>query len=691
MSTIFFNFLKNRNFFKLIACALSGFVLYNCSISKAYAENAKNVDAKSSENIQDSEQQISYEETLVTTFTVENLSPKIETDLDYTDWWYCEWENCHYIFLPATADRSNLLINYTIENSENSQIYLNGKAIVSGEITSILSQADEFTVTVGDTDCGVLKIMQSNLGCIYLTTESGGTDKLDANKGFVDTGSALMLNSNGGIEYDGELEKIKKHGNSSWDYSKKKPYNIKLPQKANLYGMGKAKKWALLGNYLDHSMLRNTMTQEIARAVGIDYIMDSVFVDLYADGSYRGTYQLSERVQVQKNRVNITDLEEKTEALNDLDLEKYERVAVNAGVREYKQDSYKYYDIPNNPKDITGGYLLEFKMAGRYPDVSSGFVTKRGQAVEIVGPEYASKEQVLYIKEFMQDLEDAIYSSTGYNSKGKHYSDYIDVDSLIKGYLIEEISMDIDGYCESFFFWKESDSAGDGKLHCGPVWDFDFAYYNYNAIRNNWDGDVGYSWELKRLFAAYFPISGYNADDGKDSITTGVSWIGTLYKRGDIVKRTAEIYFKDFYPYLNKLTDTEQDGGALLTKMGEKIQPSAEMNNARWHMYGDGQYKVFGPKHGDNFTECVDFLRNFIVKRSDWLADLWQPMISENASYIKGDVNMDGVFNQQDLKMLQQWLHASNGRLTYWKAADFNNDGMINIYDLCLMKRALKN
>lgn len=84
--------------------------------------------------------------------------------------------------------------------------------------------------------------MQSNTGCIYLNTLRGGLDELDANKGLIETGSALMLNSDGGIEYKGYIEKLTAHGNSSWDYSLKKPYNIKLASKANLYGMGKSKK-----------------------------------------------------------------------------------------------------------------------------------------------------------------------------------------------------------------------------------------------------------------------------------------------------------------------------------------------------------------------------------------------------------------------------------------------------------------
>ncbi|MDE5564892.1 MAG: CotH kinase family protein, partial [Oscillospiraceae bacterium] len=362
-----------------------------------------------------------YEETPVTLFRAENLSPQTVTDLDYTDWWYSPWEDCHYLFLPATADRSSLTITYETDNG--SALYLNGTAVTSGNMTSLLSETDEFQVTVGSTDCGTLKIMQSNLGCIYLSTSHGGLDALDMDGRIVETGSILILNAEGGTEYSGEMEHLKSHGNSSWDYSQKKPYNLKLPKKTDLYGMGKAKKWALLGNYLDHSMFRNAVTFEMSRAAGMDTVMDYVFVDLYADGSYRGTYQLTERVQIQKNRVNIRDLEEETEKLNDRALDEYTQIVSGAEHPwDYIENSYKYYDIPNNPADITGGYLLQFQLWNRYGGkVQSGFITSRGQTIDISEPEYASEAQVTYIRNFVQELEDAIYSETGYNAKGKHY------------------------------------------------------------------------------------------------------------------------------------------------------------------------------------------------------------------------------------------------------------------------------
>ena len=629
---------------------------------------------------------LQYQEIPVGSFTVSDLSPDIKTDLDYTDWWYSEWEDCRYIFLPVTADREQLIITYSADDT----IKLNGVPVKSGEMTSLLGDADTFQITVGNVDCGTLKIMQSNLGCIYLSTSHSGLDTLDHDRSVIETGKALMLNAEGGTEYSGNIEKLTAHGNSSWDYSQKKPYNLKLPQKENLYGMGKAKKWALLANYLDHSLLRNKLTEEMCKAAGMDNVMDSVFVDMYADGSYRGTYQLYERVQIQKNRISIRDLEEVTEKLNSRDLESYQQKVVGAvNAYEYKENSYKYYDIPNNPEDITGGYLLQFQQWNRYGSkAQSGFVTSRGQAIGIDGPEYASKAQVEYIRSFMQDMEDAIYSDNGYNTKGKHYSDYLDEDSLIIAYLVQEISENIDATYSSFYLWKDSDLTGDGKIHFSPAWDFDLAYNNFPTLRVNSDGNIGYSYKPDNLFAAYFPIHGYEdggqtSSSGSGRPTVGISWIGQLYKQDNFKKRVAEIYFERFEPFLKSLTEVES---SVLMKMAENIRPSAEMSNARWHTYGGKKYSVFGSAtSGTSFIDSVSKVGDYIHQRADWLNDLWKPY-----TFIKGDVNGDGELNITDVVLLQKWLLAvPNTHLSQWQAADLCKDERLNVFDLCLMKREL--
>jgi|GEM_PF-642623 len=579
-----------------------------------------------------------YAQTPVTSFRISNLTPQVESELDFVDWFYCPWEDSRYIFLPAASDRSNLVLTY---EAGGETVYLNDSAVISGAATNLLSTADVFTLKVGSTAYGEVHVMQSNLGCVFISTSHGGLTYLDKHKFYTETGTTLILDEAGTVQYNGEMEKLKSHGNSSWDYAEfadhttqKRPYNLKLPAKANLFGMGKAKKWTLLSNFLDHSELRNAVSFAMAENAGIPYTPDYVFVDLYSDGEYRGTYQFCERVQIQKNRVNITDLEEETEALNDKDLSEYDHIAVGAGLNEYLENSYKYYDIPNDPADITGGYLVQFQLYNRYPgDTESGFVTSRGQAVDLKSPEYASKAQVEYIRTFMQDLEDAIYSETGYNSKGKHYSDYIDVDSLILLYLIEEITMDSDGPQASFYFYKEADSKGDGKLHCGPAWDFDLAYYNFGKSVLSGDGTRVFSNQTDSIFAATFPIHGYDDnltdDQGSGNAnTSGYGWITMLYRREDFVKRAAELYYECYDHYLLELTDTTQENGALITQMGETIQPSAEMNNIVTHMYGK-EYRRLGPNNGENFTECVDYIRSFTERRRNGLRAIWLEPFAE--------------------------------------------------------------
>lgn len=620
-----------------------------------------------------SEETLIYENIPVSSL---NVSGTLADTAWHTDWWYSEWEDCRYIFLPAMADVSSLTINYEADDT----LYLNGTPVKSGELFSMITDDDEFDIKVGDTDCGKLKIMQSDIGCIFLSTKSGSIDALDNNRWLDESGTALMLTPDGKTVYKGEIPKLSAHGNSSWDYSKKKSYNFKLPSKADLFGLGKAKKWVLLANYLDHSMMRNKFTEELCKEAGMECVMDSTFVDLYVDGSYRGTYQLYEKVQIQKNRVNIRDLEEATEDINNKDLKEFPRAVVGAdSIFDYIENSYKYYDIPNDPADITGGYLLQMQLWTRYGyKADSGFITSRGQPVEIDGPEYASKAQVEYIRGFIQDMEDAIYSDTGYNSKGKHYSDYIDMDSLIRAYLVQEISKNIDATFTSFYMWKDSDLTGDGKLHFGPAWDFDFAYGCFPAARGNSDGEVGYSGWTAELFAAYFPISGYNDSERP---TEGISWIGKLYKNRSFVRDTARIYLRDFYPALDHLAGKD----AYIFDMATQISGSAEMNNARWHTYGGAKYCVFGSSSGKDFMESVGLVRTYAQLRKDWLKTYWTPFTA-----INGDVNCDDKFDIADAVLLQKKVLASSENVPAdYEAADFTEDGIIDVFDLILMKQKL--
>lgn len=550
-----------------------------------------------------------YQSIPVEEFRVGQLAPSVNTDMDYVHWWYSEREDCRYIFLPATADRSALYLSYV---ASGGRVYLNDVEVPNNQTSNLLATADTFTIRVGNTEYGELRILQSDISAIYIETKTGDLSYIDQSKLRVDSGEILMLDENGIVQYNGLLKKIDGHGNSSWDYSEKKPYNISLDKKSSVYGMGAAKKWILLSNYLDRPMLRNSVAFEMSRNAGM-YTVSYEYVELYAGGSYRGTYQLVERVQLHENRIDLRNLEEDTEDFNSAELEEYTQISSDGNLKSNAPGSYKYWDIPNDPSDITGGYLLQFQLSNRYPlKAESGFVTSRGQCVQINSPKYASKAQVEYIRAFVQDLEDAIYSADDYNAKGKHYSDYLDVDSMIMSYIIQELTSNPDGNYTSFFLYKDSDLRGDGKLHVGPVWDFDLGFYNFNRVVFG-HGTGNY----KTLFSAYLPIHGYELHGIEEA---KVGWLGKLYEKDEYRQRVAEVFFESFDEQVLSLADPDQEA-SWITQFGVKLEKTAAMNNAVWNMLGTN--RPLGPVNGYTYEETVEYVRDFLYKRYDWLRSEW--------------------------------------------------------------------
>ena len=85
---------------------------------------------------------------------------------------------------------------------------------------------------------------------------------------------------------------IKIRGNSTSELSKK-PYNFKLDKKTNVLGVGKSKKWCLLANYLDPTLLRNKIALDFAQRAGVEVYCKSTFVDVYINGELQGNYLLT--------------------------------------------------------------------------------------------------------------------------------------------------------------------------------------------------------------------------------------------------------------------------------------------------------------------------------------------------------------------------------------------------------------
>lgn len=243
---------------------------------------------------------------------------------------------------------------------------------------------------------------------------------------------------------DAKLEnmemQIKGRGNASWS-NQKKPYKIKLSEKADLFGMGSNKHWVLLTNAYEMTYMKNKLLYDLADSIGLAYSPQSVYVDVVMNGTYLGNYLLCEQIRVGKSRVNIDDLEEETEITD---------------------------------STITGGYLVNCDSYATDEDVH--FVSKNRKAFELVSPSFEdgitteNQAQYDYITGYLQRLEDAVYAENYTNAEGETVEDLMDIDSFVNYFLLEFFSDNVDAFYNSTYMYKPR----GGKLCWGPVWDFDF-------------------------------------------------------------------------------------------------------------------------------------------------------------------------------------------------------------------------
>ena len=279
----------------------------------------------------------------------------------------------YYFFVPVSM---NKFITKFVVNSDE-KAYVNGK-----EITASTTIADAFgdktaiTVTLGNNSYTVKAIFGSAIPNVYIETPSGSLDYIHADKSNREDCLIEITDALGVTVYDGGVE-VKGRGNSTWKMEKK-PYNIKLDEKVNLFGMGKSKKWSLIANHTDLSLIRNAYVYAAAKAAGLDFVPQYVPCDVYINNEYMGNYILTSRVEVDKTRVNIDNLEDANEEANpDIDIEEDCKTGgVYGTFAGLLEGTSKWIEIPNEPEEISGGYILEMEISNRYKDEASGFVTK---------------------------------------------------------------------------------------------------------------------------------------------------------------------------------------------------------------------------------------------------------------------------------------------------------------------------
>ena len=265
---------------------------------------------------------------------------------------------------------------------------------------------------------------------VHITTEGGkAVDSKDnyVNATFRFEDPSRFYTDEESLELTG---RIKGRGNTTWGMPKK-PYRIKLDEKAHVFSRWGNKDWILLANYSDKTLLRNIMAMEISRICGMSWTPMMLSVEVYLNGQYQGVYAFSDHKEIAGHRVNI-------------------EVAAET--------------------DLEGGYYLELEEAMDEPVC---FKTVWDTPVMFHEPEYPTDAQKKYVKEWFDGFEHALERVQGEHDDA--YRSYIDVPSFINYYIIQEITKNPDGNVrKSTYLTKEK-----GKpLEMYHVWDFDITLGN---------------------------------------------------------------------------------------------------------------------------------------------------------------------------------------------------------------------
>lgn len=482
--------------------------------------------------------------------------------------------NTIYAFIPSCAKAEE----YSFYYDENEyRLDLDDKPLKIGEKVDIeFGKSYTLAVTYTDIDGQEQRddytfkaVCSENLPAIFIQTESGGMEYLNQDKENKEAGTLVCIDSYGNIEYAGNLSKISGRGNSSWEEDKKS-YGITLEEECGLVGMEKDDKWILQANALDASRMRNKITYDIASEMGVDYAVDSEYVDVYFNGEYAGNYLLCEKIEVGEGRVEITDLEKSNEANQVNDLADYHYIETESGA---------YYALETEPDDVSGGYLLEFNdRLSDKEDRTESFFRVQDKVIEVKSPKYLSEKEYEYISDFMVQVDESLRRATESND----YQSYIDENSWSLVFLLNELSNDTDANRYSVFYYKDKDSV-NSKLCAGPVWDYDIA----------WGNDFrGYDYTC-----SFFRMGWYNE----------------LYDNEEFYARVVESYRTKMLPILQRYVETD------IVQIQDYISASVAMDDIRWQKAAG--YGRRSPYSG--YEEAVTYLKWYVRKRSEFFADVW--------------------------------------------------------------------
>lgn len=374
-----------------------------------------------------------------------------------------------------------------------------------------------------------------------------------------------------GIELRGSSSQLfpkKSYGFETWNDNQE---GIDVP----LLGLPEEEDWILYGPYSDKTFLRNVLIYDLSREIG-QYASRGIFTELTLNGSYQGVYVLMEKLKRDKQRININKLD----------------------------------DDENSGEDLTGGYILKIdKSTGDgigqtdYNDVNS-FISNytpnnatAGQHIYFLYEEPSADditpEQKNYISAYVHSFEDAL-AGDNFTDPATGYAAYIDVQSFIDFFLLNELANNVDAYRLSTFMHKDK----NGKLKMGPIWDFNIAFGNANYC----NGGNFNSWAYK--FNEVCPQDFWLVPFWWERLLQDPAFVSNLKERWNLLRASTFSQAS----ILDKIDGYKES----LKKSG-----AVDTNYQTWNILGT----YIWPNNfiGNTYAEETDYLEDWIINRLTWM------------------------------------------------------------------------
>lgn len=370
------------------------------------------------------------------------------------------------------------------------------------------------------------------------------------------------------FEYDGYAG-IEFRGNSSYFFYEKKSYTLETQledgsnNNVSLLGLPEENDWVLYAPFADKTMARNVLAYTLGNSQG-RWAPHTRYVELYLDNEYRGVYVLTEKIKIDKNRVDLATLTEDD----------------------------------NIGDQVTGGYLMRIdrQRPGAWVSPFLGWTGTSDEPISYLDPGYdeLTESQQYYIRDHVTDFEYNL-ASDNFKDPENGYRAYIDVTSFIDHFIMTELCRDLDGYRCSVYFYKDKNSKG-GKITMGPPWDFNLCYGNGNFMEafnpEGWAAD------------------GIGSGDGYEPIFWWNRLLQDSYFKNKLTERWDELRADEFS--LDNIF-------SIIDSCATVLENAKDRNYQKFKILGR---RVWPNEFvGDTYGDEVNYLKDWINLRINWLDD----------------------------------------------------------------------